>query len=342
MDSISQFVLGASVAEAFWGKRLGNKALLWGGFLGTLPDLDVIPGYWMQDLARIEFHRGPSHSMFLFALISYPLARVILKVHPKRDLSILSGALGVFFILLTHALLDMCTTWGTKLMWPFSNEAFAWQIVFVVDPLYTLPFLLFLFILLFFSRQSSWRWRLNSAALFLSTLYLVWCVTAKSIVMDKMKTELIVFKEPILRVTARPAPLSSLLWAITAETEKAYHCYYYSLYDTEIQRPMVFLKNHDLRKKWENRDDFQQLLRITQSQVLLKEINDGRIGLEVSDLRFGQIGGWSDQNSAFVFRYFLHGKPFEGRGVSKTLPRPSISDNSIFKKLWDRIWGIET
>ncbi|MFT6210598.1 MAG: inner membrane protein, partial [Bacteroidia bacterium] len=31
MDSLTQIVLGAAVAEAALGKKIGNKALLWGG-----------------------------------------------------------------------------------------------------------------------------------------------------------------------------------------------------------------------------------------------------------------------------------------------------------------------
>ena len=41
MDSLTQIVLGASVAEAVGGKKLGNKAALWGAIAGTIPDLDV-------------------------------------------------------------------------------------------------------------------------------------------------------------------------------------------------------------------------------------------------------------------------------------------------------------
>ena len=42
MDSLSQLLLGAAVAELTLGRKLGNKALLIGIVAGTLPDLDVI------------------------------------------------------------------------------------------------------------------------------------------------------------------------------------------------------------------------------------------------------------------------------------------------------------
>ena len=43
MDSISQFALGASVAAVVLGPRVGAaRAVLLGGLVATLPDLDVL------------------------------------------------------------------------------------------------------------------------------------------------------------------------------------------------------------------------------------------------------------------------------------------------------------
>jgi inner membrane protein len=38
-------------------------------------------------------------------------------------------------------LLDACTTYGTQLLWPFTDARFAWNTVSVIDPLFTLPIL---------------------------------------------------------------------------------------------------------------------------------------------------------------------------------------------------------
>ena len=37
MDSITQIVLGAACGEAVLGKKIGNKALLFGAIGGTIP-----------------------------------------------------------------------------------------------------------------------------------------------------------------------------------------------------------------------------------------------------------------------------------------------------------------
>jgi inner membrane protein len=41
MDSLTQIVLGGAVGELIAGRRMGNKAVLWGAIAGTIPDLDV-------------------------------------------------------------------------------------------------------------------------------------------------------------------------------------------------------------------------------------------------------------------------------------------------------------
>ena len=41
----------------------------------------------------------------------------------------------------THGMLDACTSYGTQLLWPFSNERFAFNTISIIDPLFTVPLL---------------------------------------------------------------------------------------------------------------------------------------------------------------------------------------------------------
>ncbi len=68
MDSLSQIVLGAAVGEAMLGRKLGNKAMLWGAVGGTIPDLDVIASPLLSEIDSLIFHRGISHSI-LFSVV---------------------------------------------------------------------------------------------------------------------------------------------------------------------------------------------------------------------------------------------------------------------------------
>ena len=78
MDSLTQLALGAAVGEAVAGKKLGNKAMLWGALAGTIPDLDIITGLWMDDIESMAFHRGITHSIvfsILFPILCAGFAR---------------------------------------------------------------------------------------------------------------------------------------------------------------------------------------------------------------------------------------------------------------------------
>lgn len=63
MDSLTQIVLGAAAGEVVLGKKIGNRAMVWGAIGGTIPDLDVISNLFMSDLNALAFHRGISHSL---------------------------------------------------------------------------------------------------------------------------------------------------------------------------------------------------------------------------------------------------------------------------------------
>lgn len=68
MDSLSQIVLGAAVGEAVLGRRIGNRAMIWGAVAGTIPDMDVLGQYFLSELDNLAFHRGISHSL-VFCLV---------------------------------------------------------------------------------------------------------------------------------------------------------------------------------------------------------------------------------------------------------------------------------
>jgi len=72
MDSLTQITLGAAVGEAVMGRKLGNRAMLWGAIGGTIPDLDVLSNLVTDEMSSLAFHRAITHS-FTFAFLA-PLA----------------------------------------------------------------------------------------------------------------------------------------------------------------------------------------------------------------------------------------------------------------------------
>jgi len=139
MDSFTQIVLGIATAELVAGKKLQNKIFLYGAILGTLPDLDIVVGKFMNDVDGVAIHRGLSHSLFLFLFLT-PLLGILISKIEKGVIDFKKASWMVFLCLVTHVLLDMFTSWGTQILWPLEYR-FAFKTIFVIDPLYTIPLL---------------------------------------------------------------------------------------------------------------------------------------------------------------------------------------------------------
>jgi inner membrane protein len=143
MDPVTQAVLGASAPQSVARRDRVVAGGLLGMFGGMAPDLDVFIRSTTDPLLFLEYHRQFTH-----ALVFIPIGGLIvaLALHPligrRWGLSLRES--GIFCTLgyATHALLDACTTYGTMLLWPFSDARIAWNTISVVDPLFTLPILL--------------------------------------------------------------------------------------------------------------------------------------------------------------------------------------------------------
>ncbi len=124
MDSITQAVLGASIQGALLGRWQGRKALLYGAILGTLPDLDVVLDYG-DAVANMTYHRGFSHSLLVLSVVSVLLAWAVRRFRPHPEYSGVRLWFCIWLILITHALLDAFTTYGTQLFWPLTTPPVA-------------------------------------------------------------------------------------------------------------------------------------------------------------------------------------------------------------------------
>ncbi len=76
MDSLTHIVLGACIGEAFIGKNIGKKAMVWGALAQSLPDIDILASLWMSPAANLLAHRGFTHS-FLFVCITFPMMALL-------------------------------------------------------------------------------------------------------------------------------------------------------------------------------------------------------------------------------------------------------------------------
>ncbi|UCD62452.1 MAG: metal-dependent hydrolase, partial [Flavobacteriaceae bacterium] len=232
MDSLTQIVLGASVGEVVLGKKVGNKAMLYGAIAGTIPDLDVLSRYFVDTVTATEWHRGFSHSI-LFSLLFAPVfGWIISKIEIESGVSWKEWSKLMFWGLFTHPILDSFTTWGTQLFWPFDLRL-AFQNIFVIDPLYTFPFLFFLILSMRMHRLSPARRKYNRIGLMVSSGYLAVTLLLKGITYMKFTDNLEEQDIAFNQIETRPTPFNSILWTANIDAGKEYLIGEYSLFDTK-------------------------------------------------------------------------------------------------------------
>jgi len=237
MDSLTQIVLGAACGEAVLGKKIGNKALLFGALGGTIPDLDVFVGKWLfgNEIQSMAFHRGVMHSI-PFALVACVVLGYLLfwcynrgqrfGTTTRKDWITL-----FFWSIFTHPILDSFTAYGTQLFAPFSNYRVAFNNISVADPLYTIPFLLCLIVLMFFQRSSRGRRFTLKLGLVISSFYMIFTLFNKFYVNSVFKSSLENHAIEYSRFRSQPTILNNILWYGIAESDSAYYIALYSIFD---------------------------------------------------------------------------------------------------------------
>ena len=302
MDSLTQIVLGASVAEASLGKKIGNKAIVLGAIAGTIPDLDIVTRFFVDDLSASVMHRGFSHSL-VFPFIAAPiLAWILKKIYSKYSNVSFYDWLKMFFLaIITHPLLDAQTTWGTQLFWPFEWRV-AIENIFIIDPFYTLPFLTFLILTAFQDRLSRKRKLYNSLGLTISTAYLLITLSFKGIahynIAKSLKDKNIEYKD----INTRATYFNSILWSSQIELEDSYMFSYYSLFDKSPPSfTKKFPKNHDMLMPFIDNKKIQQLIILSNGHYIMTNENNELI---FWNLKLGQKG--FDKNaSPYIWSYVI-------------------------------------
>lgn len=328
MDSITQIALGSAVGYAVLGNKVGKKAALYGAILGTLPDLDVFVSFG-GPVEDFTYHRSFSHSFLVQLLISPLIAWLLIKLHPATKIHKVGWFWLVFLTLSTHALLDSFTVYGTQLLWPLTEYPFGISNLFIIDPLYTLPLLVGLFAFLWPKVSHQRLHRINTMALTLSSIYIVWSLIAKWHIDNKIDVAL---KDNGLEkgvYESTPAPFTTLLWRAVVVNDDKYYEIFTSVFDSPSQVSIdAYPTSPELLDNITEEWSVQRLKWFTKGLYSVNLVDDSVV---LSDLRMGIEG-------SYVFS-------FEVGKVNGT--KIVTSDNEQFEnqpdlgqagKLWDRIW----
>ena len=144
MDPLTQGALGAALPQATRTRNKAQTGIAGAlGFLaGMAADLDVLIRSDTDPLLFLEYHRQFTHSLIFIPVGGVICALLLHWIMGRRwrlafPLTVLFCTLGYA----THPLLDTATSYGTMLLWPFSEQRFSLSIVSIVDPLFTIPIL---------------------------------------------------------------------------------------------------------------------------------------------------------------------------------------------------------
>lgn len=161
MDPITHGIAGALIGKAFFANRRSNagtsssvtapvsastaRVAIFAATLGAIfPDIDVFVDALSRDpLAIARYHRGFTHSFVglpIFALALAVLTRMCFSSYAKRSAkeAWTPPSVALLFVIYaagiaSHILLDGCTSFGTRMLNPFSKHRVAWDLLFIVD-----------------------------------------------------------------------------------------------------------------------------------------------------------------------------------------------------------------
>ncbi|WP_299110630.1 metal-dependent hydrolase [uncultured Winogradskyella sp.] len=331
MDSLTQIVLGAAVGEAVLGKKVGNKAILYGAIAGTIPDLDVFASYFTDTVSALAMHRGFTHSIIFSVLFAPIFGWFVSRYEKYKDFKGWSWLF--FWAMITHPILDAHTTWGTQLFWPLDIRL-AFKTIFVLDPLYTLPFLICVILVMFQKRTSKKRRLYNNIGLTVSTTYLALTFLLKSIAFSKFENALQFESITYQQLDTRPSPLNTILWNANVETKDSYLLGTYSFFDTKNISFETYPKNHQLLGKLINNEKVKRMIAISEGWYTINQVEDK---LYYNDLRFGLMS-LEPNSQDFVFKYLIDVEASSNVNFIEQ-EKTQTDGKQLMRSLWERIKG---
>ncbi len=334
MDSLTHLVFGACIGEGLLARPLGKRALLWGGIAQSLPDVDVLAALWLPPAENLLVHRGITHSLLAAGVAAVGLAGVAARWRPAVPFR----AWALFFALqfAVHDLLDTCNAYGTGLLEPFSEKRFSFHLLYVADPLFTLPLLGAVLGLLWFKTGHPLRRKAAALGLLWPAVYLGGAAFAKARTNQALVHSLAARNIPPGAHFSTPTPFNSLLWYAVAGTEGGYLVGYRSVFEPagHLTAFTFFPRADSLLPPAGQHDDVARLVRFADGFYTVERQNDTT---RFNVLRFGQVLGWQHPGAPFAFGYLL------GEHYDNTLAvqrgRFRGWNATTVRRLWARIFS---
>ena len=217
MDIVTQGILGASVAQSSAKKEHVRMACIIGLISGLLADADVLIRSSTDPLLTLEYHRHFTHSIFFIPFGAF-IAFLLLWPFFRKRLSVKCLYLYCFMGYLLSGFIDACTSYGTHLFWPITDERTAWSVIPIVDPIFTIT--LFVAISVSFKTLKAVYARVG---LLLAGSYLVFGLIqlnrAENVIHELAKER----QHEIERIIVKPTVGNTILWRSVYLTDNHFY-----------------------------------------------------------------------------------------------------------------------
>ncbi len=255
MDNLTHTLTAIAMSQAGLNRktRFATLALVVGA---NLPDID-----WSTRLVSsaraLEYHRGITHSLLGVTVLAALLGGVLYyfgrKAAPRQSAPPLNPR-WLFAIswlaTASHLFLDFTNSYGVRLFLPFSDRWYAWDIMFIIDPLLLTLMILGLGLPMIFglvseevgAKKPGYR---RGAIFALCALVALWGLRAfahRRVL--RLLDSYTYAQEYPLRLGAFPTPANPFTWIGVVETDWAFHVLEASALADEVdtERARVFHK----------------------------------------------------------------------------------------------------
>ena len=323
------------MGEAFAGKTVGKKAMLWGILAQSIPDVDFIASFWLKTSDNLLAHRGITHSLLFALLITPIIAEFAYSLHKPHNISLKKWILFIGSVIFIHLFLDAFNNYGVGWLEPFSHVRISFNTIYVADPFFSIIPGIALLMLLFIKQKSTVRKWIWKTGLIIPFLYLLYSLANKLYVTAETEKILAAQNINFNKLLITPAPLQTWLWFIAAGNDSGFYTGYRSVFDKQPSLELHFKpQNNNLIHLVKEPDQLNKLIRFSQGFYTIEQRKDSMV---FYDLRFGQIIGWQNPLEDYAFYYYL--QPDVDNTLVVQRGRFAKWDRQSFKSFLNRIKG---
>ncbi|MFW6157259.1 MAG: metal-dependent hydrolase [Balneolaceae bacterium] len=217
MDPVTHGLVGATAAQSLSKPESLRAAACTGFVAALLADLDILIRNAGDPLLNVEMHRQFTHSL-AFLPVGALVATLLVWWMAQRWLSFRETYLFSLAGYATSGPVDAMTSYGTQLLWPFSTERIAWNIISVFDPLFTIGIAGTCIWAFYYKRKTAlwiaWGWM---------SCYLLFGITQQKRARVTASEHAERTGHTIERLTVKPGIGNQVLWSIRYQASDSIH-----------------------------------------------------------------------------------------------------------------------